>query len=1588
MGDVNPYIYNKCKTPRTRHKPNVQLCPETGIVKSECKCCCEHPVVCSTCHSSNLANCDCGKTTAFSCKPATETELEEIQCRDGGPAITVETYIGGPPGSTGATSCSADLELCDTLQFWTEGTQFIKATEGSVQVQIETANLLGASGPPGPPVNPPPAPGRIFGYHDRENNTFYMWNPETQMWEQVSGGLPGDPGVTGPQGPQGLTGPEGPQGPTGPQGHTGPQGPQGHTGPQGPQGHTGPQGPQGHTGPQGPQGHTGPQGPTGMRGNSIKCKRVFSGIVNEPNPPPVGTEIGDLSLDLSDGQLFEWDGATWQLVVPQPHPFCYFDESSNCDMYDVPSEGPPPQKVEEDAKGGDIIIGENGKAYTFGVSGTTGCWMICDITQSYWCNLSGEGPDGLNDKTEVIVHSSDILIGRTGLVAVGEGVSGDCNTRLGADTLLNNTGSGNVAIGHSALKFHGSGDNNVAIGKNAGISGTAFNNNVAIGLEAGNTNQGVGVSISGNSIAIGRRSGFENQAFSSIGIGLSSAEFSQQDNSIAIGPSAAQYNQGKGSIAIGKAAGFGHSGIPGDIDTVKTAISSNLSSVSGATGQGELSIAIGCGAGLEKQGNTAVSIGASAGFENQGDNSIAIGREAGKLNQHDNTIILNASGMPLNSGITGSWYVDPIRELPGPKLLQYDPTNKEITYSVLGEKVVQQDKTVGYTGDLIVGDLVTVGISGVRHVQEAWEWGMRIQTSAFNGNVVAPSVGHIACGADECFYTVLTEEFTTLDTRLYYFDKDGNEKLLTGNPAAAGTEARTVVSKGNKNGFWEWSARIRKQPDVIFPSSDRSYDRIAVDCCGDLIVYHISQSVAQSGAGFEEYYNRDNTLQARLEDIPGINIPGADSLQMFSISKLKKTGFWKWTALVRDSPYTGVGDDFPSFRHGEPNACGDILYVTIGNTEYYSSCLEFDSVVKPPSFLETTYDIHIKKLSGSGIWDDRVAGINVTDGIGSPSQNIIGHCAVFDSCGNFYIQFQVRENNQTLDFFDIDGISRNTEQANGNTMVIAKMSCQGYFTDISTIKMNPEGVGITGFDIDHYDSCLIPDNCGNMYVISTYDIPESFVGISITYSDNKNIEFSGSRGLGSSMNCYINNDIVPTVQCNGGQGVLISYLENGNKWAWDATIRDSVLTDRNIRKRPVGCVDKCNNLNLEVKMHQPGFYNSTAPNDSPSIDARSQGLSDNAIYCGVINNCGEWSNVRAIDAPLAESGGTPLTDTLRTPAPLGIGIDCHNNKYKGMWGFNFNQADYEAKFYNGFASTDTNITVGFTSISGSNVGQVWSFGKIVNDPWDSKEIGIVTSVNSSDYNVIFSGNYEVGAGFEGKDLYIDRSTSNNNLFALSDSQKDNNGCELRKIGSVCGTNLLLNPCDPICKKIEKVESCGFIPKDGLLSAVGKSFAIAIETGNIVGTVAAPAIQPVTTYDIGGTVANPTTSEANTHIDFINGNPLFTLPGIIRNPLPVRIRIFVGYHIEVIGDQDSVFRADINQTPRITSRLTAADAIANGTTGALTANTVLKSSDIWTLEPRGTPGDTVQLYMGSDATVLKSVLSPFSAIYGHIIAIDV
>ena len=157
-------------------------------------------------------------------------------------------------------------------------------------------------------------------------------------------------------------------------------------------------------------------------------------------------------------------------------------------------------------------------------------------------------------------------------------------------------------------------------------------------------------------------------------------------NSVSLGPYAGQTSQGPQTVAVGSGAGSNNQ----DFESVAigwNAGNSNQSNkavtigaLSGKTSQGQYAVAVGYKAGETNQGPQSVSIGLHAGKSGQGSTAIAIGRSAGELNQHNNTTIINASGNTLNSINSSAFYVKPIRQANGSRLLNYDPNSGEISY--------------------------------------------------------------------------------------------------------------------------------------------------------------------------------------------------------------------------------------------------------------------------------------------------------------------------------------------------------------------------------------------------------------------------------------------------------------------------------------------------------------------------------------------------------------------------------------------------------------------------------------------------------------------------------------------------------------------------------------------------------------------------------------------------------------------------------------------------------------------------------------------------------------------------------------------
>jgi len=244
-------------------------------------------------------------------------------------------------------------------------------------------------------------------------------------------------------------------------------------------------------------------------------------------------------------------------------------------------------------------------------------------------------------------------------VAVGDD-SGSINQKqysiaVGFESGKNNQGIPNsgdegfsVAIGYKSGNFNQT-TGAVAIGKNSGFT-YQKRDCIAIGNSAGYQNQG------NESISIGKNAGKTFQSTNAIAIGANSGENYQETECIAIGENAGITNQNRAAIAIGFKSGAKFQ------DTQSTAIGYKA----GHDNQGDSAIAIGESAGLERQGDHSIAIGTKSGYKRLGTNSISIGQySSGGANdiQPNNSISLNATGSEKPVSDSGSFYVNPVRNV-------------------------------------------------------------------------------------------------------------------------------------------------------------------------------------------------------------------------------------------------------------------------------------------------------------------------------------------------------------------------------------------------------------------------------------------------------------------------------------------------------------------------------------------------------------------------------------------------------------------------------------------------------------------------------------------------------------------------------------------------------------------------------------------------------------------------------------------------------------------------------------------------------------------------------------------------------------
>jgi hypothetical protein len=221
-------------------------------------------------------------------------------------------------------------------------------------------------------------------------------------------------------------------------------------------------------------------------------------------------------------------------------------------------------------------------------------------------------------------------------------------------------------------------------------------------------------------------------------------------------------------------------------------------------------ISIGYQAGQTNQTQYAIAIGANAGQNAQGTSAIAIGTNAGQTGQHANTIILNSSGVALNSGTTGAFYVKPIRNLASNNVnsLFYDINTNEITYTTGAGGPTGGTGGTGQTGPK--GDKGDPGTSGGASVpsgissgdylywNNTWVVGstnIKIGSNAgeINQKNYAVAIGAFAGQNTQGLYAVAIGQFAGQNTQ-------GNFALAIGRCAGQTQQGATAVAIGSNAG--------------------------------------------------------------------------------------------------------------------------------------------------------------------------------------------------------------------------------------------------------------------------------------------------------------------------------------------------------------------------------------------------------------------------------------------------------------------------------------------------------------------------------------------------------------------------------------------------------------------------------------------------------------------------------------------------------------------------------------------------------------------------------------------------------------------
>ena len=246
-----------------------------------------------------------------------------------------------------------------------------------------------------------------------QDGTWWIYNPETGVYEDSGQEAQGEQGIQGPQGIQGVPGPQGNTGPVGPQGEpgkVGPQGPQGIQGVPGPKGEQGPQGEKGETGDTGPQGDPGQTGPQGQKGDKgDRGDRGAPGPQGEKGERGRGFVVMGYydSLETLQGMHpTAQAGDAYGIGVAQPYEIYIWDGISGVWVNNGPIQGAQGQKGdpgEKGEKGDPGAPGERGEQGPRGAPGEKGAdgtiytpAVSLDGTLS-WTNDGGlPNPDTIN----------------------------------------------------------------------------------------------------------------------------------------------------------------------------------------------------------------------------------------------------------------------------------------------------------------------------------------------------------------------------------------------------------------------------------------------------------------------------------------------------------------------------------------------------------------------------------------------------------------------------------------------------------------------------------------------------------------------------------------------------------------------------------------------------------------------------------------------------------------------------------------------------------------------------------------------------------------------------------------------------------------------------------------------------------------------------------------------------------------------------------------------------------------------------------------------------------------------------------------